>query len=106
MPYNVGGYGGVSFWAQGNTSIRVMLPTTQITPAAEGGSCATNCSDAHGKVLALTGTWTQYTIPFAQLAQEGWGAMAAFDTSSVLSIQFQVTANAVFDYWIDDIAFF
>jgi hypothetical protein len=106
LPYNVSAYSGIVFWAKGNATVRVKLPTTTITPVAESGTCTAQCSDAHGMAIALTGSWTQYSIAFSQLAQEGWGLAASFEGDKVLAIQFQVAANVGFDFWIDDIGFY
>jgi len=106
LPYDISPFLGIALWAKGDVSIRVSLPTEATTPSAEGGSCATNCSDNHGIVIALTPSWTQYVVAFAQLAQEGWGQAAAFDPMTVLALQFQAGANVPFDVWVDDVGLY
>lgn len=108
--YDASGYTGITFWAkkaQGSDGgIRVTLPDVNTDPA--GAVCTTGCFDHFGTDIALTEDWAEYTLPFADLAQGGFGdpAPAAIDATKVYGVQFQlVPATGDFDYWIDDIAF-
>lgn len=109
--YDASGYTGITFWAKkAPTSIakvRVTLPDVNTDPL--GKVCtAAGCYDHFGKDLTLTDEWTEFTIPFADLAQIGFGdpKPAGIDPKQVYGIQFQVEAAMMdFDYWIDDISF-
>lgn len=104
--YDVTGKTGFAFWGKGGHPVRVKVLTSGTTPVAEGGTCSTNCGDNHGLILTFTGSWQQFVVPFTSLVQEGWGAKIAFAPNTVIGIQFQVTANVAFDYWVDDIGFY
>jgi hypothetical protein len=106
-PYNAGAFTGIVFYAQGTPgSVRFNVTETATVPSAQGGTCASNCSDSHGTYVALGASWAQFAIPFSSLAQEGWGTKVAFDASTILSVQFQVAQNTSFDIWITDIGFY
>ncbi|MGK3983102.1 hypothetical protein WME99_08680 [Sorangium sp. So ce136] len=110
--YDASGYTGIKFWAKvGPTSARtakVMISDQSTAP--EGGVCTTTgCNDNWAKPLALTEQWKEFTIPFAALAQEGWGdpsATYAIDASQLYSIQLQFNTVPEFDLCIDDITFY
>jgi len=104
--YNVSAFAGITFWAKGSPMIRFKVLVAATVPPAQGGTCMSNCGDSHGMNIGLSQSWTQYTVPFSSLAQEGWGTAAVFNTSTVLSVQFSVGPNAAFDFWIDDISFY
>lgn len=106
MPYDASAFTGVAFKARGNVTIRAKLQIAAIVPTTSGGDCAANCDDAHGKAFELTDTWTQYTLPFAEALQEGWGTVAPFDGATLMGVQFQVPANATFEVAIDEIGFY
>jgi len=113
-PYDASRYTGISFWARTDVgtspALRVAFPDKDTQP--EGGICQTNvtgptqCYDHYGFRLNLTSTWTKYTITFKELSQDGWGLQgSAFDPASLFEIQFQISVNATFSMWIDDLAF-
>ena len=54
----------------------------------------------------MTENWQQHQVGFDELFQEGWGVAADFDPGTLMSIQFQVSANTDFDFDLDDIAFY
>ncbi len=97
---------GIAFYAKGTTPVRFKLLTTGVTPTAEGGTCEMECSDAHGKVVALSSDWKQFVIPFADMYQEGWGTAADFDATALVGIQFQVAKATDFDFEVDQIGFY
>jgi hypothetical protein len=101
-------YSGIAFAAKGNVSIRVMVVTTAVEPPSAGGTCqaGAQCEDAHGLSVALSANWTQVMVPFAQLAQDGWGQPFAFDARTLLGVEFQVAAGTSFDFSIDDVRFY
>lgn len=106
MPWDAGAHQGVVFHARGNAPIRVKLLIDAVVPTETGGSCAADCEDAHGKIIPLSDEWVQYTVGFDEAFQEGWGAAASFDASTLMSIQFQVGAGTDFDYAIDQVGFY
>ncbi len=112
LKYDVSRFSGVVFWARagtGTASLRFKVVTADITPNDEsGGECATDCGDTYGAVIDLTTTWVEYTIRFADLAQEGWGAPppAGFDPTGVLAIHLHAGAGVAFDIWLDDLRFY
>jgi hypothetical protein len=109
--YDVSSWHGVTFWAHvatgTTTSVRFDFP--DVDTDARGGVCSTTspgCGDHFGVAIALTTTWTLYTIRFTDLAQEGWGHVAsAFNPAKVYGMQLQTSASATFDIWIDDVSF-
>ncbi len=104
--YDASGYGGIAFSARGNAAVRVKLQVEAIVPTAEGGTCADMCDDAHGATIQLTGDWVQYSVTFAEAAQEGWGTVASFDAATLMGLQFQSPANTQFEIAIDSVGFF
>jgi endoglucanase len=109
--YNASKYAGISFFAKlgsstASSSVRVKIPDRNTDPT--GGVC-TQCSNDFGVDLALTTTWTKYTILFTNMTQQaGWGAPrpTKIDPTGVVAVQFQVGApNATYDIWIDDVTF-
>ncbi|WP_433927517.1 carbohydrate binding domain-containing protein [Sorangium cellulosum] len=104
--YDASAYTGITFWAKGTTSATVMISDPATDP--EGGSCTDQC-DKWQKSLPLTEEWQQFTIPFADLKQGGWGDVAPnpqIDATKLYSIQFQVGTDPEFDVYIDDLAFY
>lgn len=104
---NLSAYTGISFWAKRNSGtveqITVAFPNVNTDP--DGGICTT-CNDDHGLKICLSNTWTQYTIYFSQLTQEGFGSpQTSFPPTQVYGIAFKVPANVSFDFSIDEISF-
>ncbi len=113
-PYNASAYTGISFWAKvGPTSsnlVRIAFPDKDTDPA--GGQCSTapgavnGCFDHWGKSLVFSQTWTKITLPFSELSQQAFGNLAPqFDPSTLFRIEWDIPVGAVFDIWVDDIAF-
>jgi hypothetical protein len=50
-----------------------------------------------------SGTWAQFTVPFASMTQENWGTKFPNgpELTKVIGFQFQVGKNA-FDYSVDN----
>ncbi len=107
-PYDASAFSGVVFTARGNSPVRVKFLVDAVVPTETGGSCdsPTDCEDAHGKIVPLTGEWQQFQVGFDELFQEGWGIAAAFDAGTLMSIQFQVPASTDFEFDLDNIAFY
>jgi hypothetical protein len=102
-------YVGVSLWAKGTGTIFAGLATTTTTDTAYGGTCVAGtaegegCDDPHGVEIALTEEWQQVELPFATIAQQGYGWPEDFDATTLLSMGFSMPAGAAFDVWFDEI---
>ncbi|MGK3960662.1 carbohydrate binding domain-containing protein [Sorangium sp. So ce118] len=108
--YDASAYTGITFWAKvGAGSIK--SATVMISDPGtdqEGGVCTDEC-DKWQKTLPLTEEWQQFTIPFVELKQGGWGTPAGteqIDATQLYSIQFQVGVAPEFDVYIDDLGFY
>jgi hypothetical protein len=107
---------GVTFWARiGDTSSnKVRLALSDKYSRPQGGFCVENgppdvaCFDTHGVDLTLLDTtWRQYRIPFGGLTQRAFGLPRDhLDASSIYTVEFQFNPTSVFDFWLDDIAFY
>ncbi|WP_437323518.1 hypothetical protein [Sorangium sp. So ce381] len=107
--YDASAYTGITFWAKlgpgSGTSVTVLISDPGTDPT--GGSCS-EC-DAWQKSLAVTEEWQQFTIPFADLKQGGWGDPAGtdqIDATKLYAIQFQIGIAPKFDLYIDDLGFY
>lgn len=104
--YDVSGYTGLKLWARtgnGDTdTVRVQI----VTPGTEDG-CFT-CADHFGSDAQLTAEWQEFTLPFAEMEQQGWGMpqLSSFDLENALGLQFTFARNDDFDVWIDDVGFY
>jgi hypothetical protein len=106
-PYDASMYTGIKFPAMGSPSsirVEILLPATMSTGA--GGTCAQGCGDHFGTSVPLSSAWQMRVVSFAQLHQQGWGTVAAWDPKSMRGIQFVATPAPSFDFWIDDITFY
>lgn len=108
--YDASAYAGITFWAKlgpgSGTGAVVLISDPGTDPV--GGACSDLC-DPWKKDLAVTEEWQQFTIPFADMKQGGWGdpaGTAQIDATKLYSIQFQITDAASFDVYIDDLAFY
>jgi hypothetical protein len=106
--YDASYYEGITFWARGNSPIRVAFQTPAVRPVAEGGTCATtSCYDAHGYNVSLSSVWTRYRIAFDAISQAGWGTnVGPFHPEELFTIEFQFNPGANYDIQIDDLAFY
>ncbi len=106
--YDGSKYAGLRFWAKagaGSTNVRVRLSDGQSVP--EGGICK-QCWNDFGKDLQLTSDWKEYTVTFAELAQQqGWGEpFPHLDASRLWSVQWAVGDKGKdFDVWVDNVEF-
>jgi hypothetical protein len=117
LPYDAHTRTGVTFWARiGDTSAnQVRFAVSDEATRPEGGVCdasaptgPTSCYDTFGVDLTALGTgWTQYRIPFAGLGQRNFGLQEpALNTSAIYTIDFNFYVGEIFDFWVDDIAFY
>jgi hypothetical protein len=64
------------------------------------------CGDHFTFPVHLTTDWQFFTIPFAQMSQQGWAKQAPyFDLTSVSVVRFTWDAGYV-DYYLDDVRFY
>jgi Carbohydrate binding domain (family 11) len=112
LKYDASAYTGIAFEARGNVSVRFQLAEIATIPNTEGGTCAPStvegkeCEDGHGKVIPLAAKWKTYKVPFAELAQEGWGLKADFDAKTITGLQWSVKENLEFDFSVDNVRFY
>lgn len=92
---DVSSFDGVSFWAKGHGGehlrFLVAIPATDATPGR--GDCddeLVTCNDHPGIGITLESEWKQYSVPWSELEQYGWGEPA----------QFAGVANSLL--WIND----
>jgi hypothetical protein len=105
MAYDSSAFTGIVLMAKGNGQLRASVQIEATIPPEEGGTCALDC-DPHGKVLLLSEEWQQFTLPFDQLNQEGWGTPASWDANKIVGLQFKVAKDVTFDFWVDEIGFY
>jgi hypothetical protein len=133
VPVDLSKYSGLTFWAMawpgGRQSIRVQINDRHTDPRENYCSPSRStdehsCYDSFGKSFMLTDTFTQYSLDFSELRQDGWGYRAGLeplDRGNVYSLNFLVPlpgctedtkANCAgepvpvaFDVWIDDLYF-
>ena len=116
LPYDASAYSGIEFWARiGDTSTdRVRFAVSDVNNEPAGGVCVDDttstdqCFDTFGMYLSgLTPAWRHYRIPFTSLLQRNFGhPAAAAATSALYSVQFNFDPGSVFDFWVDDAAFY
>ena len=105
-PYNVSGYGGLSFMAKGKGRIRVNLGTPETTPEDMEGRCQKGCWDAHGSFVFLNEEWTEHRILWSAFAQQGWGTVSRLNLNEVMAVNFAIgRADQPAELWLDDVKF-
>jgi hypothetical protein len=106
--YSLSASQGIKFYAKSSVDleIRVTFATATTTPTAEGGDCVEDCNDHYALAAAFTTTWQEFTIPFGDLAQAGWGEKPK-DLAHTLFIYFGYVGPdggaTTFDFLVDDI---
>ena len=106
------GYRGLTFWARlGETlgaSPTVSVQFNDINTDPSGGQCSgSGCYDAYYVSIALTQTWTQYTVYWSQLTTRGgWGIpKLPFASNGIVQVQWSFASGTTFDMYIDDVVF-
>jgi hypothetical protein len=108
LPYDASSYAGLKFWARGAPALRVIFVQQDL---ATGHACATcsmsstECGSFYGQQITLTDTWTQYTIPWAELGQATAG-ITPFAPSQLMLLNFETPAAEQFELWLDDVSFY
>jgi hypothetical protein len=116
--YDASAYTGISFWYKSKTPIRVLVGTKPNLPSAEGGACASDCYNHHGKNFAASTAGTAATITWAELSgttqigspaadPQTYGTKRGFNPAQLLNLQVQVdqSGGASFEIWLDDLSF-
>jgi hypothetical protein len=76
-------------------------------PATEKPAETTEqCGDHWTHVVNLSNEWQFYTVPFTQMAQQGWSQRTAALTTQFLSVVRFTWDGGYIDYWIDDVRFY
>jgi hypothetical protein len=116
--YDASAYTGISFWYKSKTPIRVLVGTKPNLPTAEGGACASDCYNHHGKNFAASTAGTTASITWAELSgttqigspaadPQTYGTKRGFNPAQLLNLQVQVdqSGGASFEIWLDDLSF-
>ncbi|MBN2801769.1 MAG: hypothetical protein JXR91_01610 [Deltaproteobacteria bacterium] len=105
--YDLSKFDGITFWAKGSHSIRVVIATKETLATEDEGTCASDCDNHYGRTIKLNSEWTQYAFKFSNLSQdEGWGTEVNFNLANAVAVMFMTDANVTVDFAVDDIAFF
>jgi|GEM_PF-1988515 len=62
--------------------------------------------DLHGMSIDVTGTWQKFQIPFAQMAQEGWGTPTVFTGERATDLRFLFRQSLTVHLVLDDLALY
>ena len=102
MPYDVGPYGGVSFWAAfgAENGPSFGVPFGIVTMDTTTPTCSTHCSDHYMTTVTLTRDWQRYEIRFDDLAQE---IAPQLPMRRDQAVGFIVWTQQQCDIWIDDV---
>ncbi|WP_441292493.1 hypothetical protein ACSRUE_20760 [Sorangium sp. KYC3313] len=106
--YDASAYTGITFWAKLGPGSGTSVTVTISDPGTDSSGGCTEC-DQWQKALPVTEEWQQFTIPFADLKQGGWGDPAGteqIDATKLYAIQFQIGIAPKFDLYIDDLGFY
>lgn len=104
----------LSLVSQTAISVRISIATPATLPPPEGncgvGTCDPGlpcpvCFDHFGLVVPLVQGTNQVGVPFASLAQVGFGDPATFDPSQVVRVNVQGPPDAAFTFAIDELGF-
>jgi hypothetical protein len=107
-PYDASMYDGVSFWAKGSGKVNFKIPSTDTDGDYPKHRC-NECFNDFSKMLALTGDWKQYIIPFSKLKQDpNWGSrFGRLRVKEITGMQWQVLdKGAPYEVWVDDVRFY
>jgi hypothetical protein len=109
MTYDASAYQGITFWVRtgtGTASMSFNMPDLN-SVAMDGGVCTACGANFAFRLLTVTTTWQQVVVYFNQLTQPSFGMprQAALDAAAIYGAQFQMSAGAAFDLWVDDVYF-
>jgi len=109
--YDLTRFTGLAFYAKNKSqatgiALHVEIATDTTTPLVDGGACQSDCSDHFMKVVNIDDTWREYSVPFGELLQEGWGVKAK-DLAHARFVFFGFLGTdqgpAAFELLIDDV---
>ncbi|HEX2873747.1 MAG TPA: carbohydrate binding domain-containing protein [Polyangiaceae bacterium] len=108
VAYDLSGYQGLRVWVRSGAAAPGAAKSVRLnlrTPATVMGGGCTTCGDHFGADIPLTAQWAQVDVPFASLAQLGFGrpVLTKPDLEQALGIEFLFPINVSFDLWLDDI---
>jgi hypothetical protein len=100
--YDLSEYTGLKVWARSGNSDNFPMWVAVVTPDAIASR------DHFGTSVNVSPEWELYTLPFAAMEQDGWGApVESFKLDEAVGIQFLLGTNDVdFDVWIDDVTLY
>lgn len=114
--YDASSAEGIRFWARvgdgKNTRHRFQLVDVSTDKLGKKCNAAADapelekCDDHFGKDMVFTTEWAQYTLPFAELEQLGFGLPATLDPSSLYGLQITAKPKLEVDLWLDNFEFY
>jgi len=96
---------GLTFYAKGTGTMNLKISTPTNDPDL---GCSAMCYDKPYKAIALTGTWTAYTVLWTDLKQDNFGTKETITGANLGGVQFEskaATGTASYDMWIDALKF-
>jgi hypothetical protein len=117
--YDASAYSGIALRAKAANPVDLRVSVSDVGTAPEGMKCTdttdktdkTRCGDYFGSDIMVGTDWKDFVVPFATMAQRGFGLPIAtgIDNSKIYTFRAQVKGSAaapcVFDLWIDDVRF-
>lgn len=113
--YDAHAHTGVTFWARvGDTSTNVVSLTLQgrLTepvprPCQSAEPAGDGCVDGFSApLIGLDTTWRRFQLPFSGLAQHHPQFVGTLDAAGLYALTFGFPPSTVFDFWVDDLAFY
>jgi hypothetical protein len=103
--YDAHAHTGIRFTYASSVSVSLLVATLATVPAP-WGTCMSQsqCNGQFGKGFPPSPDLRTVVVRWGDLTQN-WGAIAAFDPSQIVDVQWEFPANAPFDFWLDDVAF-
>ncbi|HWZ91281.1 MAG TPA: hypothetical protein VNW92_20610, partial [Polyangiaceae bacterium] len=119
IAFDASAYSGVALRAKAASPVTLRVSVSDSGTAPEGMKCTdttdktdkTRCGDYFGSDIMVSTSWQDFVLPFAMMAQRGFGLPIAtgLDKTHVYTFRAQVKGSAaapcVFDLWIDDVRF-
>src|SRR5690606_2903957 len=107
--YDASQYAGITFKAKAgpNSTKKVRFKIGDVNTHQDPGVC-TACWNHFGQDITLTEEFKEYTVLFSEVRQlPGWGdpRPPSITPSQLYSFDFSIDKSAVFEIWVDDVAF-
>ncbi len=108
--YDASAYTGITFWARSTEPLLLTVAFPDVNTTGQLPDAIKKCTecDHHWVSTVSTNTdWKRYTVLWTDLRLESGTEPVPeeFAVSELVSIQFRTARDAVYDYWIDDVAF-